>query len=88
MKPRTTNRDRAFYRHHRKRVIDRKWRIAKQIRWHVKHNQRGRLAKGKIHCSCGLCNEKTRLLGYPKAERARIEGTRHQLMEYFKEHMR
>jgi hypothetical protein len=88
MKPRTTNRDRAYYRHHRKRVIYRKLRIAKQIHWHIKNNQWGRLAKGKIHCTCGLCSEKSRLLGYPKAERARVEGTHHQLIEYFKEHVR
>lgn len=85
MKPRRTNRDRSFYLHHRKRVICRKLRIAKQIQRQIKNNQWGRLAKGKIHCSCELCSEKSRLIGYPKSVKARIEGTNNQLVEYFKE---
>ncbi|MFC0212118.1 hypothetical protein ACFFK0_06555 [Paenibacillus chartarius] len=82
MKPKRTNRSRAFYRHHRERVINRKKKVVKQGFWHVKDEQFGRLAKGKIHCSCWWCSEKTHRLGFPKSEKARIEGLMMQVTEY------
>ncbi|MFJ8263794.1 hypothetical protein ACIQ4I_17960 [Rummeliibacillus sp. NPDC094406] len=46
MGPQHHNRNRAYYRHHRRRVIKRKMKITKG--WIISH---GYLAKGKIHCS-------------------------------------
>lgn len=43
----------SYRRHHRYRVINRKKKIIKQTSWNVKFD--GMLAKGKIHCGCGLC---------------------------------
>ena len=81
------NRNRAYYRHHRNRVINRKRNIAKHIHWHIRYNQVSRLSKAKIHCSCGMCSKKSRLLGYPKSQRAMIEGFRTQINEYIHENM-
>ena len=56
------NRDRAYYRYQRKRHIQRKIHILKLWgSWYVEawtRDQPGRLAKGKIHCSCPMCREK------------------------------
>ncbi len=55
-------RDRAYYRYQRNRHIRRKLRILKGYgEWITEgwtRNQPGRLAKGKIHCSCPMCREK------------------------------
>ncbi|WP_156158181.1 hypothetical protein [Gordoniibacillus kamchatkensis] len=81
MKPKRTNRSRDYYRHHRKRVINRKRKIIKHFCWNVKKNEYGRLAKGKIHCSCWWCSKKTQRLGFPKSEKTRIEGLEEQLLD-------
>ncbi|MCQ6560984.1 hypothetical protein [Paenibacillus mendelii] len=73
------NRDRAYYRHHRNRVITRKRNIMKQFHWRLPEDQMGRLAKGKIHCSCWLCSKKSHRLGFPKSEMAQIEDQNQQL---------
>lgn len=57
-------------RHHRRRVIQRKSRIAKQLGWHVKF--KGKLAKGKIHCSCYYCRTKSREIGWPKRDLVKL----------------
>jgi hypothetical protein len=85
LKPFRSNRSRAYYRHHRKRVINRKKAIVKHGFWHVKDEQFGRLAKGKIHCSCWMCRQKTWMHGFPKSEKARILGCQLKIAEYFNE---
>lgn len=79
MKPYRTNRNRALIRHHRNRVIQRKKRLAGTSGWSLAHD--GSLSKGKIHCSCYWCSEKTKRLGFPKPEAARIAGCREQIAE-------
>ncbi|MEK4967065.1 hypothetical protein MKX29_05095 [Cytobacillus sp. FSL R7-0696] len=58
MKPHIKNRSRAYYRHHRKRVIHRKTKIAEQTGWQSRFT--GYFAKGKVHCSCWMCSQKTK----------------------------
>ena len=81
MKPHNKNRERAYYRHHRKRVIQRKAKMAKQIGWHSRFT--GYLAKGKIHCSCGLCTQKTNKHGFPHSQVAQLERLNSKLLDYF-----
>jgi hypothetical protein len=80
VKPHRQNRNRSYYRHHRKRVIRRKAKIVEQIGWYER--RLGCFAKGKIHCSCWMCTEKTRISGYPKSEKVRLESLNHQLSNY------
>lgn len=82
MKPYQTKRTRDYYRHHRNRVIIRKRDIAKQLHWHVLHQQFGRLSKGKIHCSCQKCSEKTHLLGHKHSEKVKLFGLSDQVSDY------
>lgn len=82
LKPYRSNRSRAYYRHHRKRVINRKLGIIKHYYWKVKNDEYGRLVKGKIHCSCWMCSEKTNQLGPKKSEKARIISQIQQLNDY------
>lgn len=53
------NRTRDYYRHQRKRVINRKRKIihSQDDYWYVPHD--GMLSKGKIHCSCPMCRRKS-----------------------------
>ncbi|WP_133579945.1 hypothetical protein [Aureibacillus halotolerans] len=78
------NRTRAYYRHHRQRVIQRKRKIVKKTEWHVKDNQFGRLHKGKIHCSCGMCTMKTHNLGFPWSEQKLIEGMKQEIRDFYR----
>ena len=71
MKNKSSNRTQAYYRHHRKRVIQRKSKLAKLLGWHGKCV--GKFAKGKIHCSCSYCRKKTREMGFPKSELTKLE---------------
>lgn len=57
-------RDRAYYRRQRRRAIARKLGILKRLggaenveNW--AGSSPGRLAKGKIHCSCWMCRTKS-----------------------------
>ena len=58
------NRDRGYYRRQRKRTIQRKerilgfWGSPEEVEsW--ERGAKGRLAKGKIHCSCPMCRRKS-----------------------------
>ena len=58
------NHNRAYYRHHRERVIRRKVNMLLAYggkenvdAWTQGHS--GRLSKGKIHCSCFMCRRKS-----------------------------
>jgi len=58
-------RNRAYYHYQRRRTILRKMRILKRIGNFENMNawsrgQYGRLAKGKIHCSCWMCRTKSK----------------------------
>lgn len=74
---------RSYYRHHQKRVIQRKVKIAKQLDWHVPYT--GQIAKGKVHCSCWMCSQKTRRDGFPHSKTVQLEGLKSQLSDYFGE---
>lgn len=63
-----SNRTRAYYRDVRNKAIARKLRISANY-WHVKAP--GVLSKGKIHCSCWMCSEKSKYLGRPISEQRR-----------------
>lgn len=70
MKSKGNNRTRSYYRHHRRRVIQRKSRFAKQLGWHAKFT--GEFAKGKIHCSCYYCRMKSREIGWSKSDLVKL----------------
>ena len=79
-------RDRAYYRYQRNRHIRRKLRILKGYgEWITEgwtRNQPGRLAKGKIHCSCPMCREK--YYDYPRlSDKRHILAANQQANEYF-----
>ena len=82
MKPHQRNRSRSYYRHHRRRVIQRKLKIAEHG-WHVRFP--GQFAKGKVHCSCWMCTQKTNKDGFPHSQIRQLEGLNNQLSEYFRE---
>ncbi|MCY9549051.1 hypothetical protein [Lysinibacillus xylanilyticus] len=48
------NRSKAYIRHQRERIIRKKWTILKDVWLQESEDMpvRGRLNKGKIHCSC------------------------------------
>lgn len=81
MKPHHKDRSQAYNRHHRKRVIERKTKIAKQIGWHSRYT--GYFAKGKIHCSCGMCSNKTKKNGFPHSQVIQLERLNSQLSDYY-----
>lgn len=81
MKPHHKNRGRAYYRHHRKRVIQRKAKIAKQTGWRSRFP--GYFAKGKVHCSCQMCSQKTNTDGFPHSQLIQLERLNCQLSDYF-----
>lgn len=83
MKPHQKNRSRSYYRHHRNRVIQRKTKIAKQIGWHSRST--GYFAKGKIHCSCWMCSNKTKYDGFPHSQIIQLERLSCQLSDYYSE---
>ncbi|MCR8846191.1 hypothetical protein NQ117_21130 [Paenibacillus sp. SC116] len=80
MKPQNKNRNKAYARHQRKRIIQRKKLIAAQRDWLVKIE--GRFAKGKVHCSCAMCSEKTKQHGYPKSQLIKMINCHEQLFDY------
>lgn len=51
------NRTKAYFRHQRERIIRRKWAILKNVILLENHHMpvRGKLSKGKVHCSCRMC---------------------------------
>lgn len=83
MKPHQKNRKRAYYRHHRKRVIQRKTKIAKQTGWHSRFD--GYFAKGKVHCSCWECSPKTKRDGFPHSQIIQLERLNSRLRDYLNE---
>lgn len=73
----------GYVREQRNRAIARKLRILKDVRYfdncegfNVFVNNPvavGGLDKGKIHCSCGMCAEKTRNVGWKHSDKRKLE---------------
>ena len=51
------NRNKAYTRQQRERIIQKKWSILKTVfQWEEDSMPvRGKLSKGKVHCSCRMC---------------------------------
>jgi len=62
-------------------VIQRKLKIAERLGWHVSYA--GRFAKGKVHCSCWMCSQKTGRDGYQHGQVMQWERLSSQLSDYF-----
>lgn len=83
-KPYRTNRNRDYYRHHRERVINRKVDIQLDVYGNVTFTKHlGQLSKGKIHCSCNMCAEKTKVWGYKAKEQKVIDHMEKDIQEFF-----
>lgn len=91
-KPSKTKRNRAYYRHQRKRVIKAKSQ-KKTINWIDKDKQEflsnpkwvGKLHKGAAYCSCKMCRYEQHM-NIPKAKvKAIEEHLDKQLKEHFEE---
>jgi hypothetical protein len=52
-------RDNSYYREQRRKHIARKKKILKELKFYYGVKYDGELSKGKIHCSCGMCRNKT-----------------------------
>lgn len=79
-KPYRTNRSRDYYRYQRERAMERKYKI-RVMQWGSQTAYRlvgsrpdvyGQLNKGKIHCGCGLCTEKSKVHGYKKQDLSKL----------------
>lgn len=72
------DRGRRYRRMMRNRVMNRKKRIVvdKFGREHFENgygsDMIGKLSKGKIHCSCGMCTEKVSNLGFKYSDRQKM----------------
>ena len=79
-------RNRAYYRWHRLRVINRKTDMLMRLggEEYVEgwtRGKPGRLAKGKIHCSCPMCRRKS----YDSPSHSDVkqkEGLKQQILDY------
>jgi len=70
-------RTRAYRRHHRRRVIRHKRTLLTEIYGSRKNGYEefpvdGKLAKGKIHCSCSMCSVKVKTNGYKHSDRKQL----------------
>ena len=57
------NRTQDYYRHHRKRIIEKKKNFTKQCYGIAYYKVDGKYSKGKIHCGCWLCSSKAKFRG-------------------------
>jgi len=73
-------RSRAYHRHHRRRVINRKKEIAKRTSYYFQHA--GVFDKGKVHCSCGYCNPKYKTHGPKLSDLKKLEYQKEELVLY------
>jgi hypothetical protein len=75
-------RNRGYYREQRQKHINRKKRIIKEqqypLFWGYKHE--GELSKGKIHCSCWMCRQKT-YDNWKHSDKQRIEEMEFELKD-------
>lgn len=88
-KPYRTTRSRDYYRYQRERAIERKYKI-RIMQWgsqdaykyvRSRPNIYGQLNKGKVHCGCGLCTEKSKVHGYKKQDLAKINSMKRQVKD-------
>ncbi|MER2262099.1 MAG: hypothetical protein ABS934_08780 [Psychrobacillus sp.] len=66
------NRSKAYTRHQRERVIQKKMKIVRNVFYWDDNEEkylpvRGKFSKGKVHCSCSLCRYE-QYYGIPKAK--------------------
>lgn len=84
---------RSYRRSTRVKAIKRRSRIASEVLdWQIPSEvTKGKLAKGKVHCSCPICSCKSTrfygrtnnsVVGYPKQERARITAMKSEIRDY------
>ena len=57
------NRTQDYYRHHRERIIKKKKKFSEQCYGIAYYKVDGKYGKGKIHCSCDMCSNKTKVHG-------------------------
>lgn len=82
-------RDRGYYRSQRKRIIQRKQNLlygigGRDYWWSWTRGANGRLAKGKIHCSCPMCRSKSCDVSAVRDKRS-IGKAAEMLREYLRE---
>lgn len=74
------NRNRAYSRFQRIRIIIKKKKLAKMNGFTYRSD--GYLAKGKIHCSCWMCSVKTKRDGFPHAQIKKLQATDADLKDF------
>lgn len=62
-------RSREYYRNKRKKAINKKYFILKHIYLYDEYTCKGKLSKGKVHCSCWMCTEKVSNLGWTQRDK-------------------
>ncbi|WP_155592302.1 hypothetical protein [Lysinibacillus cavernae] len=78
------NRSKTLIRHHRERIIRKKWAILKDVMLLESQYMpvRGTLSKGKIHCSCRMCRYE-QYHKIPKAKfQAKLKAMEQEIDEY------
>lgn len=94
------NRSKEYYRIQRKKHINRKKKIIKELNNYWYYEYEGILNKGKIHCGCGMCRNKTNNKGkhrlihgnynpsknWKYSDKQKIEGMDIEIAEYEYEH--
>lgn len=93
------NHNRGYYREQREKHISRKKKIIHMNGNYWNYKFDGILSKGKIHCSCGMCMNKTRNKSYRRrhihgnyapninfkaSDLRKIESMNQQLIDFFK----
>lgn len=88
-KPNKKNRSRDYYRYNRKKAINRKYNIRKNL-WGTQQTEeyyncvaKGSLSKGKIHCSCPMCRTKSHD-ELDNCDKKKIDSMNDKLNEYLK----
>ncbi|MFE3576775.1 hypothetical protein [Lysinibacillus sp. NPDC059133] len=78
------NRSKAYIRHQRERIIRKKWAILKDVKLRESDFMpvRGRLSKGKVHCSCRMCRYE-QFHSIPKTKhKAKLKTMEQEIDEY------
>ncbi|TGB03492.1 hypothetical protein [Halobacillus salinus] len=80
------NRNRAYYRHHRKRAINRKLDIVRNA-WHSGEShpwvkEPGRLDKERMCCSCYMCKYEKNFDVTKTSYRKRLEAMDREIVDY------
>lgn len=85
------NKGRAYTRYQKCRTINRKFNILRNI-WGTERTEdtydyksKGKLSKGKIHCSCHMCQIKSHI-ELSKVDKSKLSNDLQSLKEYFMEY--